>query len=325
MENIEKSLAELLKDKEHLQKDLEEIIENNKTSIGKSKEEIECRKDLEKVNGMIADLIEFMSKNKNKNVSMEKAVQEATKSSTKGEKTPRGKRKRQLKKAVVNPQKTKSTENNIKNNSSTSNVSSSNKKQNKSNKTKAKTGQSTKPKVFTEKDKKQLMKRIVKENQNEINKTAVKKMRYYNKAGFIGKIRKRYEILGKHQNVKNVRKLKNKAMLGIQSLFLKSKQLQEYMLEESRKEIIDKKWEQYVSGENPEVKQENSKKTQPKQQTNQYIERIEECLQKLKNTTEKKKIGNHKGIVNQLNSEMKGIAQKLKAYSNKDNAEDVIR
>ncbi len=263
MEFTDKSLEELLQDREKIQKDLEEILKNKTVLGGETEEEKECKEDLRKVNNLIADAVTVIARNKNKNA----------------------------------------------------NTNSENKVKSIDKQTSDKSEQQLKPKTLTDKTQKQIIRQIIKENQKEINEISLRKMRYYSKLGFRGKIKMRYGMLGKH------RRLKNKAMLGIQSLFLNANKVRKYIIKDSEEEVISQKWEEYIS----EVNTTKTSKKQSKEQVNPYMERIDGCLQCLKTTTEKKKTGNSNGIVNEVNREVKEIAKDLEEYLNKVDDQEVKR
>ena len=316
MEFTDKSLEELLQDRERIQKDLEEILKNKTVLVEETVEEKECKEDLRKVNDLIAEAVTTIAKNKSKNTSNLQHQQDLDNEDKKGDKekrssqkVSRGSRKRQLKKAAVSNKKTKNKD---------ANTVSANKVGPSDKQASRKSEQQAKPRTLTGKAQKQLIRRIIKENQKEINEASLRKMRYYSKLGFRGKIKMRYGMLDKH------RKLKNKAMLGIQSLFLNNNKVRGYIIKDSEEEVISQKWEQYLSGEGTKKTSKNVKK-QSKEQANPYMERIDGCLQYLKTTTEKKKNGNSNGVVNEVNREVKEIAKDLEEYLNKVDDQEVKR
>ena len=152
--------------------------------------------------------------------------------------------------------------------------------------------------------------KITKDDEDKISDRYKRKMDYYNKLGFVGKIKEKYKTLKlRHQKAGEKLTIFTKMKLAVSSVFMTAKTMSTYMLDKAEEEIIDEKTGEYLYNgleENEEETLDTSAKME-KCKTD-----VEEYLSVLRDTTEKKKIGKQNGKINEINNKVKALAVELK-------------
>ncbi len=156
--------------------------------------------------------------------------------------------------------------------------------------------------------------KITKDDEDKISDRYKRKMDFYKKLGFVGRIKEKYKTLKlRHQKEGEKLTVFTKMRLAINSVFMTSKTMSTYMLDKAEKEIIDEKAGEYLYNGLEENEEENldmsAKMEKCKSDVGKY-------LSILRDTTEKKKIGKQHGKINEINNKVKTLAVELKSMGN---------